>query len=120
MSSCGGKNGCWEGTGIVGGGDGCCCEKNDGGGGGDGGGERLLLLLLFSNSCLSFNLFNLSLITKSVPGGRGALFISSLATSFFQRQVLLVKNQQLDFQSQTLKYLQKQVQLSFVSLEYFY
>ena len=77
MGGCGGKNGCWEGTDIGGGGDGGCCEKNDGGGGGDGGGGRLLLLLLlFSNSCLSFNLFNLSLITKSTLGGPEAFFIS--------------------------------------------
>ena len=61
----------------------CRCEKNDGGGGGDSGGERLLLLLLISNSCLSFNLFNLFLIPKTVPGGTGAFFISSPATSFF-------------------------------------
>ena len=40
-------------------------------------------LLLFSNSCLSFNLLNLSLITKSTPGGPGAFYLSSLAISFF-------------------------------------
>ena len=64
--------------------DGCggCCDKNGGGGGGDNGVETLLLSLLFSNSCLHFKLFNMSLITKSVPGGP-EFFISSLAISFF-------------------------------------
>ena len=59
-------------------------RKKDGGGdgAGNGGGEKLLLLLLlllslllllpFSNSCLSFNLLNLFLIAKSIPGGLGA------------------------------------------------
>ena len=74
--------------------DGCggCCGKNDGGGGGDSGGETLLLLLLFSNSCLPFNLFNMSLITKSVSGGPEAFFISSLAISFFLISSSLLKN----------------------------
>ena len=64
-------------------------------GGGDSGGDKLLLLLLLLSlllslllllpfgSCLFLNFFNLFWISKSIPGGRGAFFISSFAMSFF-------------------------------------
>ena len=56
-------------------------------------------------------------MVKSIPGGLGSFFISSLAISFFfQHQVLFLKNQQLDFWHQMLKYFQKQVQVDFVFL----
>ena len=56
---------------------------------GEGGGERLLLLLLLlSIASKPFNFFSRFSISKFCPGGPGAAFIGSLASDFFQRQVL--------------------------------
>ena len=48
-------------------------------------------MLLSFGSGLYFNLFNLFLMTKSIPGGLGPFFISSLAISFFPTSSSLSK-----------------------------
>ena len=115
----GGKNGCWEGIFGGGGCGGGCYEENDGGESGDGSGERLLSLLSLSNSSLSFNLFNLFLMTKSVPGGPGAFFISSLATSFLSTSSSFSKEPTVGFSASNFEISSKTSSSRFCLLKIF-
>ena len=54
-------------------------------------------MLLSFGSGLSFNLFNLFLMVKSIPGGLGAFFISSLAISFFPTSSSFIKEPTIAF-----------------------
>ena len=66
-------------------------KRNEGG----GGGEKLLLLSFGFG--LSFDLFNLFLIAKSISDGLGAFFISSLAISFFSTSSFFSKEPTIRF-----------------------
>ena len=78
-----------------------------------------MLLLLFSNSDLSFNLFNLPLIIKSVPGGLGAFFKSSLATSFFPTSGSFSKEPTTGFSASNVEISSKTSSIGFCLLRIF-
>ena len=88
-------------------------------GGGDGASERLLLLLSLLNSSLSFNLFNLFLMTKSVPSGPGAFFISLLATSFLPTSGSFSKQPIIGFSASNVEISSKRSSSGFCLLKIF-
>ena len=75
--------------------------------------------LLFSNSFQSFNLFNPFLMTKSTPGGPGAFFISSLATSFLPTSSSFSKEPTVGFSASNVEISSKTTSSGFCLLKIF-
>ena len=94
--------------GHVGGGGG----GKKGGGGGVGGREVLFFL--------SFNLFNLFLMTRSTPGGPGSFFTRSPAVSVFLPSSSLSKDPTIGFSASKVNISSKTSSIGFCLLKIFF
>ena len=93
-----------------GGGSGGGGSKNKSGGG-QGGGREVFFL--------SFNLFNIFLMTKSTPGSPGAFFTRSIPGRFLLLR-FLSNDPTIGFSASKVDTSSKQAQLDFVCLKYFF